>query len=99
MLYLELYCTDGTGWRIAIPREDVKIAGGKAEITGIPTVTADHPCELMSEFALVTDEAPQGGIKPASGYVRLLTGRLNFPCRQVSSGEQIVLHPIEVSVG
>lgn len=100
VLYLELYCTDGTGWRIAIPREDVIVSGGKATITNIPTIQADHACTIMDEFAVVTDETDQwGGTKPASGFVRLYTGRFNLNSQGLCPGDNLTLLPMEISVG
>jgi hypothetical protein len=54
----------------------------------------------MDEFAVVTDETDQwGGTKPASGFVRLYTGRFNLNSQGLCPGDNLTLLPMEISVG
>ena len=98
MLYLEVYCTDGTGWRISLPPESVKISGGTATITDFPTIAVDHPCELMPQWAILSDTLPElGGMLPDTALVRLLTGLWRVR-KNLSVGDILYLAEVRITV-
>ena len=100
MLYLEIYCTDGTGWRIAVPAEDVRNVRHRTDITNLPDIVINHTCDLLPTFALVSDDfggKPDTPV-PASGFVTLLTGTFATGNRRLTRGDHLRLHDISIDV-
>ncbi|HEX6826972.1 MAG TPA: hypothetical protein VF077_11710 [Nitrospiraceae bacterium] len=93
MKYVEIYATNGVGWRIPIDPACITPAkNGKITIENLPSIVIDETVTIMNHYAITSDD--DGTMKV------LLTGSFDLkPSRTLHTGETLQIKDISIGFG